>query len=473
MNNSIKLLLIAGCFAGTASAQILRVDSVKVDTVWNSDSSWYDDYGILQQRSYHDCKVSFIPQGEGYARMFIAISIDSGKTWAPSPNPLTVLNNGLASLYITGQKATLMVRVLGGDMPNVAFRVTARQAAPALAGNPKAKILGKTVVLTPGANAGVVLSVTLADVAGDGSCSISKIYWDVLGDGTIDDSTAGANAYTWTWLTQVPAGASGQKRKVIARARDKNNLWSVPETLVVQFGLLRPIVMKDIPAGTFTMGSSDVNDSAQPPHQVTLSAFRMQETEVTQEQYLAVRGTNPSYFTGNLTRPVEWVNWYDAAAFCNTLSVLSGLTAVYDTLTWTMDTSKNGYRLPTEAQWEYACRGGTTTTYWWGADTNGMGACAWTYYNSRATQPVGMKTANAYGLYDMVGNVFVWCNDLYEKYPAGAVTNPAGAAKGTDRIARGGGWAYDESLLHSAYRLRGDPSAYGYTTGFRIALPLR
>jgi hypothetical protein len=111
--------------------------------------------------------------------------------------------------------------------------------------------------------------------------------------------------------------------------------------------------MASITAGTFTMGSSSSADlGAQPPHQVKLSAFAMQETDVTQEQYLAVRGTNPSYFgtgTGASLRPVEEVSWYDAVKYCNALSLLSGLTAVYDTSAWTADFSKTGYRLPTEA----------------------------------------------------------------------------------------------------------------------------
>jgi formylglycine-generating enzyme required for sulfatase activity len=482
MKTSIAKLLAAACFStafvtGTASAQILRVESVSVDSVWNSDSSWYDGNGILQQRTSRDCKVSFIPQGEGMARMFIALSIDSGKTWAPSPNPLSVMNNALSSTFITGQKATLMVRVLGGDRPGVAFKMTARQAAPKLAGNPKTTVLGSaTAALTPGANVSVVLSVRLAGVSGsDGFCTISKVYWDAFGDGTIDDSTTGVDELTWTWLTPVPAGASGQKRGVIARAIDKNNLWSAPETLAVQFGLQKVMVMKDIPAGIFDMGETGI---ATPVHQVTLSAFKMQETEVTQEQYLAVMGSNPSrYITGTDAplRPVEQVSWYDAVRYCNTLSLLSDLTVVYDTLTWRTDMSKSGYRLPTEAEWEYACRGGTTTTYWWGADTNGMGARAWSTYNSgNTTHPVATKMANAYGLHDMAGNVWEWNNDWYGAYWPEAVTNPTGSTGSGYRVLRGGCWDNDETDLRSARRNSDRTPNYWYrTVGFRVVLPAR
>src|SRR5271157_25286 len=114
--------------------------------------------------------------------------------------------------------------------------------------------------------------------------------------------------------------------------------------------ILSTIVMKGMPAGTFTMGSDSAVDSAQPAHQVTLSAFKMSETEVTQEQYLAVMDTNPSYWnTGSARRPVESVSWFNAVLFCNTLSKLSGLDTVYDTTTWAADFTKSGYRLPTEA----------------------------------------------------------------------------------------------------------------------------
>lgn len=245
-------------------------------------------------------------------------------------------------------------------------------------------------------------------------------------------------------------------------------------TGLVLVGLQRAIVMKDIPAGTFAMGSD--NDGASPPHQVTLSAFAMQETDVTQEQYLAVMDTNPSHFDtgmGASLRPVESVTWFNAVQFCNALSALSGLTAVYDTSAWTADLSKTGYRLPTEAQWEYACRAGSTTEYWWGPDTNGMGARTWWYGNSDGqTHPVATKLANAYGLYDMPGNVWQWCNDWYEPYTAGAAINPTGAATGRCRILRGGAWDYySYDGIRSAWRSGVIPVYRVDSLGFRVALP--
>ena len=241
------------------------------------------------------------------------------------------------------------------------------------------------------------------------------------------------------------------------------------------FGLQRMIVMKDIPAGTFTMGSDSLVDGASPPHQVTLSAFKMSETDVTQEQYLAVIGTNPSYFdtgTGASLRPVEMVPWNNAVQFCNALSKLSGLDAVYNTTTWAADFSKSGYRLPTEAQWEYACRAGSTTEYWWGPDTNGMGARTWWYgISGGTTQPVGTKLPNAYGLYDMTGNVWQLLNDWYGAYTEGAVTDPTGPATGTFHVLRGGSYGDFIDGYRSAYRLSNFHSGWGLGVGFRVVLP--
>jgi hypothetical protein len=472
INSGLSIIFFAtALITGNVSAQILHVDSVSVDSVWNSDSSWNDSNGVLQHQQNRDCRISFVPRGEGMAKMFVALSIDSGKTWAPSPNPLIVPGNALSSTFITGQKATITVRVQGGDRQGVAFKMTARQAAPSITGNPKIKVLGVTTALTPGQNLSTVLSVSLVGDAGNGFCTIGKVYWDALGDGTIDDSTFGANAMMWTWPAQVPTGAAGQKQIVVARAIDKNGLTSAPDTLTVQFGLLRPIVMKNIPAGGFLMGETGI---AEPVHQVTLSAFRMQETEVTQEQFLAVTGNSPPDLMSDLTKPVEDVTWFDAVEFCNSLSRLSGLDSVYETTTWNADFTKNGYRLPTEAQWEYACRGGTTTTYWWGADSNGIGNTTWSSYNSGdTTHPVAKKLANPYGLFDMTGNVWEWCHDRYDAYTDSAQINPTGPASGgTSRVLRGGAIDGTVDDFHSAARNYATlPGYWNFGNGFRCVLP--
>ena len=454
IKNVIKIGSTIVCFAlalsaGNASAQILHVDSVTVDSVWNSDST---------NRVSRDCKISFIPRGEGTVMMSISMSKDSGKTFLPSIDSLTVKNYALYAPLLVGQKATITVRIKGGDRTGLAFRMTAQQQAPIIAGNPKIRVLGPTGPLTAGSSIQIPLNVHNAgDTLNLGYCAIAKVYWDTLGNGTKYDSTTGANAQTLTWQTKVPAGTTIQTRKVIAYAVDKNGLKSDPETLSVQFGLHRQVVMKNISAGTFQMGETGLADTV---HQVTLAAFAMQETPVTQEQYVSVTAVNPSYSLGDMMRPVDNVSWLDAVLFCNALSKLSSLDTCYtytaaDASDAMCDFTKKGYRLPTEAEYEYANRGGTTTTYWWGNDTTGIGARVYfpVYNSGTTTTAVASGLANAYGLYDVAGNGWKWCNDwFHQPYGSSAATNPKGPATGTSRVLRGGAWVGSMFILQDYYK---------------------
>jgi formylglycine-generating enzyme required for sulfatase activity len=248
-------------------------------------------------------------------------------------------------------------------------------------------------------------------------------------------------------------------------------------------GVKRQVVMKDIPAGTFIMGSDSLDNpegDEMPAHPVTISAFKMQETEVTQEQYRAVMGDNLYYSLEVLDYgsealvqliPVETVTWFDAVRFCNALSSIQRLGAVYDTATWTADFTKNGYRLPTEAEWEYACRAGSATAYWWGADTNGMGASTWSITNNSITShPVASRAANNFGLYDMAGNALEWCNDWYGSYEAGAVSDPRGPVNGVNRVLRGGSTDFNSKVtsLRCAARQWRQPGYRYDWVGFRV-----
>jgi len=238
--------------------------------------------------------------------------------------------------------------------------------------------------------------------------------------------------------------------------------------------------LKGIPGGSFNNGTSVV----------TLSAFRMSQHEITQSQYQAVMGNNPSYFTSNSDAancPVEQVTWYDAVEFCNKLSALESRANVYTitgrspltgypitSATVTQDLTKSGYRLPTEAQWEYAARGGTTGTYYWGEATDDatVGQYAWFSSNSSSkTHAVGQKTANAYGLYGMAGNAFEWVWDWYGTYASGAQTDPTGASSGSYRVLRGGAWTISSSYITSAYRGYGGSSDRLNSLGFRVIAP--
>jgi formylglycine-generating enzyme len=201
--------------------------------------------------------------------------------------------------------------------------------------------------------------------------------------------------------------------------------------------------MVSIPAGQFTMGVDDGPVDVKPAHLVKVDGFLMDQSEVTQEVYEKVMHKNPSR-KKNPTNPVEQVTWSAAARFCNARSVLEGLTPCYDTNSWECNFSATGYRLPTEAEWEYACRAGSTTRYFFGDGPEALRTFAWFDGNSQAMpHPVGQRKPNAWGLYDMEGNVWEWCNDFYgPKYFRSSPTdNPRGPQEGEKRVLRGGAWS--------------------------------
>jgi formylglycine-generating enzyme required for sulfatase activity len=247
-----------------------------------------------------------------------------------------------------------------------------------------------------------------------------------------------------------------------------------------------PNNMVRIQGGTFTMGSP-ANEPGRrnnegPQHQVTVSGFYMGKYEVTQKEYQEIMGTNPSNFKGD-NLPVECVNWYDAIEYCNKRSQKEGLTPAYYTrygsVTW--DKRANGYRLPTEAEWEYACRAGTTTPFSTGNNiTTSQANYDGNYpYNNNAkgedrqkTTPVGSFTPNGWGLYDMHGNVWEWCWDCYGTYSGTAQTDPVGEADVVDRVLRGGSWFSGASYARSVCRYQGYPGYNLAYFGFRLVRPL-
>jgi|GEM_PF-1151524 len=210
-----------------------------------------------------------------------------------------------------------------------------------------------------------------------------------------------------------------------------------------------------IPAGSFQIGSNNGGSDEKPVHGVTLTkAFYLQTTEVTQGQWRAVMGNNPSNIKKGDDYPVEQVSWNDVQAFFQKLN--------------TLDPGKN-YRLPTEAEWEYACRAGTTSERYGDLD-----AIAWHRGNAgERTHPVGGKQPNAWGLYDMLGNVWEWCADWYGEnyYASSPSTDPRGPSSGPRRVLRGGSWVYNDYFTRSAYRVRNYPgSRYSdCDCGFRCA----
>jgi formylglycine-generating enzyme required for sulfatase activity len=236
--------------------------------------------------------------------------------------------------------------------------------------------------------------------------------------------------------------------------------------------------MVRISGGTFTMGSPDSEtdrSSLETQHMVRVSDFSIGRYEVTQKEYREVMGTDPSEFKGEDTLPVEQVSWFDAIEYCNRRSLMEKLTPAYtvsgsgDSREVTWNREAKGYRLPTEAEWEYACRAGTTTLYSSGGSVDSAG---WYKDNSGgATHSVGRKKANAWGLYDMHGNVREWCWDWYGIYPDSAQADPTGATSGSHRVIRGGSWDADARYLRSAYRSYATPSSRYFILGFRLVRP--
>jgi len=235
--------------------------------------------------------------------------------------------------------------------------------------------------------------------------------------------------------------------------------------------------MMAVPAGTYEVGctasQSGCASDEKPAHPVKLSrSVLMGQTEVTQGLWQSVMGSNPSHFQGcGSTCPVEQVSWVDAAKFANALSKKDGLEACYtisgDSVSWPRGLGCTGYRLPTEAEWEVAARGGRDALYAGGSE---LGLVGWTRENSGGTtHPVGEKAANGYGLYDMTGNVWEWTWDWYGAYSSGMQVDPVGAGSGSNRVSRGGCWYFSAANARVADRHSAAPAYRIHNLGFRLA----
>jgi formylglycine-generating enzyme required for sulfatase activity len=296
--------------------------------------------------------------------------------------------------------------------------------------------------------------------------------------------------YTYPELVQLPGGA-------VLSAANKDELFNkIPELVESMYNAIAgstttiPPNFVRIQGGTFFMGSPSNEPQRYsvegPQHQVTVNSFYMSRYEVTQREWYEVMGTTAWRNFGPIkgegdNYPVYYVSWYDAIEYCNRRSEREGLTPAYtidrnrsdqnnlvvidrsvnDTVRWliTWNRNANGYRLPTEAEWEYACRAGTVTPFNTGNNiTTSLANYAGNYpYNM--TTAVGSFAPNPWGLYDMHGNVFEWCWDWYGDYSSGAQTNPQGAVSGSYRVMRGGSWLRPEQNIRSAYRHGDFPDA--------------
>jgi formylglycine-generating enzyme required for sulfatase activity len=260
-----------------------------------------------------------------------------------------------------------------------------------------------------------------------------------------------------TWLvapfdsTAAAAGQAACARELGVPVEFTNTIW-------MRFRL--------IPPGEFSMGG-DVRDDEKPIHRVKLTQpFYLGVFPVTQGEYERLMGVNPSHFQGDPRLPLEQVSWHDAQVFIKRLSI--------------QEPSRT-YSLPTESQWEYACRAGTTTAFWFGDALNGdkanvdgnypFGTTRQGPYREETT-PVDAFPANPFGLHDMHGNVWEWCQDWHGSYPADEVTDPAGPPEGSRRVYRGGSWLAHAAYCRAAYRAENVPTSRGRPLGFRLALSI-
>ncbi|MCX7047555.1 MAG: formylglycine-generating enzyme family protein [Candidatus Sumerlaeota bacterium] len=242
--------------------------------------------------------------------------------------------------------------------------------------------------------------------------------------------------------------------KLFSRKETNKGFMMPPQIYVEDLGDGVNLEMIWIPAGTFQMGSEE-DDNQKPIHAVELDGFWLGKYPVTQAQYMTVIGSNPSCFDG-ANNPVERVSWDDATKFCEKISQKTGKI----------------YALPSEAQWEYACRAGSQGKYCFGDSWNSLGKYAWFIGNSKEqTHPVGQKKANTWGLFDMHGNVWEWCADWHDQeyYAQSPKRNPTGPAHGTARVLRGGSWDFFPDGCSAARRRSRGPADRDRSFGLRLA----
>jgi formylglycine-generating enzyme required for sulfatase activity len=227
-----------------------------------------------------------------------------------------------------------------------------------------------------------------------------------------------------------------------------------------------------VEGGHFVMGDKDEVDA--PLHEAAVGPFYIDKQLVSQEQFERTTGANPSRWKGP-KNPVEQVRWSDAVTYCNKRSQVEGLEPCYNLKIWQCNFNASGYRLPTEAEWEFACRAGTATEYFFGDDPARLGEYAWFEKNAGGRpHPIGQKKANPWGLFDMCGNVWEWCNDFYQVdyYKDAPKQDPRGPATGKTKVVRGGAWRFSDENCRSGYRYNESPGyadvCFGYDIyGFR------
>ena len=406
-------------------------------------------------------------QKEKYKDYSTTITIEEGKITTIRPSleanfaQVTLTTNEGADIYVDGNRLgttrwtgtlelgehSVETRQASHHSAYTNVRITPQSACPTVTLNNPLPIYGSLIV--------------------DGTPMDAVVYVDnkrvgvsplVYGELLIGSHTVRIEKEGYVKQEKMIAVSEGQEHMLeytLAKEMPKPTLTD-KETFTVK-GV--SFTMVGVKGGTFTMGrtaeqGSDAFDWEKPTHQVTLSDYYIGETEVTQALWKAVMGSNPSYFSGT-NLPVEKVSWNDCQTFITKLNQLTG---------------KN-FRLPTEAEWEYAARGGQKSRGYKYAGSNTLSNVGWYSDNSsNKTHPVKQKQANELGLYDMSGNVSEWCQDWYGSYSSGAQTNPKGPSSGSIRVIRGGSWLDSASYCRVAFRGSISPgNRYNYL-GFRVVL---
>lgn len=306
--------------------------------------------------------------------------------------------------------------------------------------------------------------VTLEEAAGYDviiSCNVptASFYIDGMANGTANGTRF---LKTGTHIVKLEAsGYEPMSQSIIVNSVSNSFSFTLKEEESKQSSILQRLVsnMVQVDGGTFTMGATseqekDADICEKPAHQVTISSFYIGKYEVTQEEWQAVMGNNPSYFKGN-NLPVENVSWNDCQEFICKLNAITG----------------KKFRLPTEAEWEFAARGGSRMSRFKYAGNNKIDHVAWYIGNSSLrTHDVGLLSSNVLGLYDMSGNVWEWCNDWYELYGLVPQINPIGPSFGTNHVFRGGAWNLIEWSSRVSNRNHNSSDYRGRNLGLRLAL---
>ena len=325
-------------------------------------------------------------------------------------------------------------------------------------------------------------SMNFSNMGGEQSFSIetNTISWNISSDAswlTVSPSSGSGNrdvtvtttahaALTQRTATISVTGSDVQKQ-TIAVTQAERSLW---------FNEMDMVFVQD---GTFTMGCTDEQDNdcfywEKPAHQVTMSSYYIGKYEVTEGQWKVVMGSNPSVNVKGDNYPVESVYWNDIVGTSGSNMVINGITYYSNGFIYKLnELTRKRYRLPTEAEWEYAARGGNKNKGYMYSGSNTLWDVAWYWVNSnKCKYTVGTKSPNELGIYDMSGNVWEWCSDRYSDYSSDAQTNPQGPSSGADRVYRGGGWSSNASNCRVSSRSKSVPNFTCVDLGLRLALSL-